>query len=65
MEAPWLRPLPKKLKKVHSVGKVMASIFLDCHGVIWDCQGVIILSKVIDKQFILCRRIEAATPGNR
>ena len=29
-------PTPKKFKKVHSAGKVMASIF-------WDCQGLIMI----------------------
>ena len=33
IEAPWLTP-PKKFKRVHSPGKVMASIFLDSQGVI-------------------------------
>ena len=35
MEEPWLAP-PKKFKRVHSAGKVMASIF-------WDSQGVIMI----------------------
>ena len=35
MEAPWLTP-PKKFKRVHSVGKVMTSIF-------WDSQEVIMV----------------------
>ena len=35
METPWLTP-PKKFKMVHSVGKVMASIF-------WDGQGPIMI----------------------
>ena len=33
MEAPWLTP-PKKFKRVHSAGKVMASIFRDSQNVI-------------------------------
>ena len=35
MEAPWLTP-PKKFKRVHSAGKVMASIF-------WDSQEIIMI----------------------
>ena len=35
METPWLTP-PKKYKRVHSAGKVMASIF-------WESQGMIII----------------------
>ena len=33
MEAPWLTP-PKKFKRVHSAGNVLASIFLDSQRVI-------------------------------
>ena len=35
MEAPCLTP-PKKFKRVHSTGNVMASVF-------WDSQGVIMI----------------------
>ena len=35
MEAPWLTP-PKNFRRVHSAGKVIASIF-------WDSQGVIMI----------------------
>ena len=53
---------PKKFKRVHSAGKVMTSIF-------WDSQIVIMIDylehlRLHDKQCILCRRIEAAKPGN-
>ena len=62
MEAPWLTS-PKYFKWVHSAWKVMASI-------VWDSQGVIMIDyleqgRTINGALILCRRIEAATPGNR
>ena len=56
MEASWLIP-PKKLKRSHSAGKVIASIH-------WDSQGVIVIDYFSARSHILCRRIEAATPGN-
>ena len=34
-KAPWLTP-PKKFRRVHSAGKMMASVF-------WDSQGVIVI----------------------
>ena len=52
-------PRPKKFMRVHLAGKVMNSIF-------WDSQSVVMIDySEHDKRCILCRRIEAATPGNR
>ena len=50
-------PPPTKFMRVHSAGKIMASIF-------WDSQGVIMID-YLEQGRIICRRIEAATPGNR
>ena len=55
-------PPPKKLKRVSSAGKVMASVF-------WDSQGVIKIDyleqgRTHDKRCILCSRTEALAPGN-
>ena len=55
-------PAPKKFKRVRSAGKDMTSVS-------WDIQWVIMIDYLEQgshyKWFILCRRIEATTPGNR
>ena len=53
---------PKKFKRVHSAGKIMAALF-------WDSKGVIMVYYLEQGSTIngtiLCGQIETDTPGNR
>ena len=55
MEGSWRTP-PKKFKRVHSAGKIVASIFLDSQ--------MVIMIYYLMQRCVLCRRIEAASQGN-
>ena len=62
LEAPWLTP-SQKFKRVHSAGG--GGWWFRSFGIVKRWLWWLSWARSHDKRFILCRRIEAATPGNR